>query len=247
MASPSNPARLTPTSSYLFASTRPLHILCFLLPFLLAYEIGSIVYLRGQGVNALGARRMLALFFELFGVTGLSLPPLIVGVVLIAWHLIARDSSRVRWRVLAGMALESCAWVVPLLVLSLALATRAVPAAAGWAAPTWQARLTVALGAGLYEELLFRLLLITVTHLILADLLSLPGRTASVLASIVSTGAFVFLHHLYPPPGPGMSLRAYVFFALAGFYFAVVFLTRGFGIVVGVHAIYDAVVLLTAP
>ena len=64
--------RRTPPKGYAALSTRPLHVLVFLLPLVIAYEIGSIVYLvnpEGDTKQIL-AQKILHQFFELFGVGG---------------------------------------------------------------------------------------------------------------------------------------------------------------------------------
>lgn len=226
-------------------------MLVFLLPLLIAYEVGSIVYLAGHGAEAaLGARRVFSGFFELFGVAGLHAPPVILVVVLLVHHLMLRDPAQVRPWVLAGMGLESCVWAVPLLVFSLALAGRAPAVALGWGGlepGAWAPRLTVAIGAGIYEELIFRLMLMTAAHFVLVDMLRVKDRAAQVAAVVLSAGGFVALHVVFPPMGVAMTARTAVFFTVAGVYFAGLYLTRGFGIVVAAHALYDTVVLLAFP
>jgi hypothetical protein len=44
--------------------------------------------------------------------------------------------------------------------------------------------------------------------------------------------------------GGGIDWRLLAFYCAAGLYFATLFVTRGFGIVVAVHALYDIVVLV---
>lgn len=246
-------------AGYGVLSTRPLHILAFLSPLILLYELGSFLYLsdsHGAMIETIRAWKILSGFFEAFGVVGFYLPGVALATVLLIWHFFERDRTAVRPVVLAGMAMESVGWVLPLLMLTVllqrALAGDApLPPAAG-APPqallemTWQARLTISLGAGLYEELLFRMILIAVVHFLAVDLFRLgeaAGRTAAIL---VSAGAFALYHDVGAPAG-GIDAAALLYFLLAGVYFAVLYLFRGFGIVVGVHAMFDVFVLLFAP
>lgn len=243
--------KLSPNAPYALVSTRPLHVLIFLLPLMVAYELGSIFYLSGtaQGANTIGARNLLGLFFDAFGAASLHVPPIALTVVLLAWHVLLKDGWRLRPGVLAGMMLESCVWAVPLLVFSLVLA-QGTPAAAfelaGLPTMSWQARLTVALGAGIYEELVFRLMMITLAHLVLADVFRVPDRGAFVAASLVSAAAFA-LHHNVRSVDGSFDVPKFLFLAVAGLYFAGIFITRGFGLVVAVHALYDVVALLAFP
>ncbi|CAG0959593.1 hypothetical protein PHYC_00650 [Phycisphaerales bacterium] len=243
--------RISSNAPYALVSTRPLHILVFLIPLMIAYEIGSIAYLSGgaRGADTIGARSILGSFFNAFGAASLHVPPIALVVVLLAWHILLHDPWRVRPKVLAGMSLEAALWAVPLLVFSLFVA-RGTPGAGFSDAPLgrlpWQADLSIALGAGIYEELLFRLLLITAAHLILVDLIRFPDRFGFFVASLVSAVTFAFYHNVWASDG-GLDGRKVLFFGVAGLYFAGVFITRGFGIVVAAHAMYDIVALLAFP
>ena len=92
-------------------------------------------------------------------------------------------------------------------------------------------------GAGLYEEVLFRLLLLPATAFVLERL----GATTSAAAawSILLTSCLFSLAHYVGPLGDTFDLYGFVFRSLAGIFFAVLFLARGFGIAAGAHAAYD--------
>jgi hypothetical protein len=262
------PPRPTP-AGYWDLSGRPLHILAFVLPLVLLYELGSAVYLVGGSTDThrtIQAQRLLGQFFEVFGAAGLFLPGVALLTVLLVWHILLGDRWRVELPVVGGMAVESAGWTLPLLVLAalhsraasghLAAAAAAAQSAGGaaWAAGAgaagadllalpWQARLTVSIGAGLYEEMLFRLLLIAFLHLILADLAGLRRGLASLLCIAGSALAFA-LYHDVSLPGGGTDWPRFLFFLASGVYLGTVYVLRGFGIVVGAHAIYDALVLV---
>lgn len=239
--------RFTSSSPYSVAATRPLHVLVFLIPLMLLYEAGSVLYLarEARGADTIGAHGILRGFFQTFGAASLHLPPLALSVVLLAWHLLLKDPWRVRPRVLGLMAVESALWTIPLLVMGLLL-TRPPAAAAvqdgTLQALSWQARLTISLGAGIYEELLFRLVMIGAIHFVLVDLLRAKHAVGAFAAALVSSLAFAFYHDVSGPGG--VNLRLVLFFSLAGLYFSTVFITRGFGVVVATHALYDIVALL---
>src|SRR5262249_22101477 len=95
-------------------------------------------------------------------------------------------------------------------------------------------------GAGIYEELLFRLLRYSrVTYLLRLTMIGPLG--SSVLAAVASALIFSFAHHIGPH---GENFQGYVFLfrTLAGLYFAVLYQLRGFGIAVGAHTCYDVLV-----
>jgi membrane protease YdiL (CAAX protease family) len=105
------------------------------------------------------------------------------------------------------------------------------------------ARLTLSLGAGLYEELLFRVVIVA----LLANgfrVLFGAGRVWSGIAATI-IGAILFsTFHYIGPLGEPLRLESFVFRALAGLAFSALYLTRGFGITAWTHALYDVAVLM---
>jgi membrane protease YdiL (CAAX protease family) len=72
--------------------------------------------------------------------------------------------------------------------------------------------------------------------------LSMPSRVLSAaVAMVLSALAFSAAHHV-GPCGETLVNRVFVFRALAGLFFGLLYLTRGFGIAVGAHACYDVIV-----
>lgn len=252
-----------PRDDYAFLSTRPLHILVFLLPLLLAYEIGSALFLARDQAGAartIRAERLLSSFFEIFGAGGLYLPGFLLVVVLLIWHLLTRDKWRIRFSVPAWMTVESIFWTMPLLVIGQMVfrlfqspPQLVAPLLAG--APSGDAALeslskpalaTIAVGAGLYEELLFRLVGIAMVHAIAADVLRIKDGPAKAIAIFVSAVVFALYHDVMLASG-GIDPARLAIFTLAGLYFGTIFVLRGFGIVVAVHALYDLAVLVLLP
>src|SRR5262249_33308380 len=95
-------------------------------------------------------------------------------------------------------------------------------------------------GAGIYEELLFRLLLYSGLVVLLRWLQS-SLLIAVVLAAVASSAIFSLAHHV-GPYGEAFDNYVFLFRMLAGLYFALLYQLRGFGIAVGAHACYDVVV-----
>ena len=101
--------------------------------------------------------------------------------------------------------------------------------------------LILCLGAGIYEELVFRLIVLTILTLLVKDLLQCPGRFGTLLVVLISALMFSGYHYLGPEP---FHWRTFAFRTLAGIYFGVLFLARGFGVTAATHAAYDILVLL---
>lgn len=239
---------------YAESARQPFTVLLFLLPLILLYEIGSLRFLSdpAHGVTIkISASSLVQRFFDAFGAAGLHLPAIVLVVVLLIWQVTSRQPWKAKPLNLLGMWIESAALTCPLLVIGSILAAK-VSAAGGVSqdqiqAMPWQARAILAIGAGLYEELLFRLVLITAFHMILVDLIRLPDRAGKILSVLVTGLLFALYHDLSKASGSGIDFAKLAFFLVAGWYFGALFLVRGFGIAVAVHALYDIVVLLWHP
>jgi hypothetical protein len=234
--------------SYWSRAKRPLQILVFLLPLILAYELCLALLLADTTVEA--HERLLS-FFAAFGVTtagGLILGGLAIVVVLLVWHVLERDAWHVDLRTTGLMALESLALAIPLFGLSM-LVSSSAPLAAPAPGPVrfedlgFLSQIAISVGAGLYEELAFRMILIAVIHTLLVDVAKMTHFAGAAIAIVISAAAFTWYHDLLGPDGT-VSGRRVIFYFLAGVYFGLVYVARGFGLVVGVHAVYDIITVV---
>ena len=108
------------------------------------------------------------------------------------------------------------------------------------------ASIVTGIGAGIYEELVFRLILICFLMLLFQDVLGLSRKSSIVLSVLVSAGLFSAHHHIVFVNGQlalsaAFSWTEFGFRTIAGVYFAVLFAIRGFGITAGTHAFYDII------
>jgi len=102
------------------------------------------------------------------------------------------------------------------------------------------------LGAGVYEELLFRLVLLSLVAWTVRRL-GATDRPSVVVAVLLTSLAFAAAHYVgpYGEPLDWHSFEfwfSFVFRSLAGVFFSVLFVYRGFGIAAGSHAGYDILV-----
>ena len=108
------------------------------------------------------------------------------------------------------------------------------------------ADITTSIGAGIYEELIFRLIMICLLMILFQDILRLNRRNAVIFSVILSAAMFSAHHHIDFFSGQtfeSFSATAFVFRTIAGIYFAVLFAFRGFAITAGTHAFYDIIVV----
>ena len=104
--------------------------------------------------------------------------------------------------------------------------------------------LTMALGAGIYEELLFRVLLMGGLKLLLCQLGGVDHFLAWTIAALVSSVVFSLFHYV-GPGGEPFEVMSFIFRFIAGGLLAGLYAARGFGIAVWTHAIYDVIVLFS--
>lgn len=113
------------------------------------------------------------------------------------------------------------------------------------------ANIVTGIGAGIYEELVFRLILICALMLLFQDILRFPYKNSIVLAVIISAALFSAHHHIdfvsgQPNDADPFNLTKFAFRTIAGIYFAVLFAIRGFGITAGTHAFYNIIAVSIA-
>ena len=238
-------------SHYWNESARPLVSLAFVAPMVVAYE-GGLVALGPQAMRN-GADVWLRQLLEWLGFSQYFL--------LLGWHHLNQDRWSIRWTFLYGMLFESIAFGALLLVV--ANAQQGIFAAVGsHATPPLSVQSTKAfgqlvafLGAGIYEELLFRVMLFPALAALLR-LVGTPRRTSWVVAILLSSLAFAAAHyqldlmignfHLVTSSGDSFEWTSFLFRFSAGIFFATLLLARGFGVAAGAHAFYDILVSLPA-
>jgi len=226
-------------------SRQPLASLVLVVPLLLIYEIG-VVWLGPDAVRN-GADAWLRALLRLAGFGQYFLLPCLTVSLLLAWHHLTRRPWRVRAGVLYGMVGEC---------LLLGVVLRALLELQGGLLEQWTCRLPAGLagtcaagilrsaisylGAGIYEELLFRLVLLSLVVWGARRCGSGPKTSAAVGVAVASL-LFAAAHHVGPESEP---LRWSVFVSrfLAGVFFSILFVYRGFGIAAGTHAAYDLLV-----
>jgi len=238
---------------YFRLSSGPLHTLVFLLPIIVVYELGSVGLIGSGASPKLEAQELLVRFFDLFGVLGLHLPAIALVVTLLIQQIFSKDSWRIVPMVPLAMIAESAFLTGPLIILVIILNPQSPMMMIQNSGQTvasahsfWDG-LSLSFGAGLYEEMLFRLVLITMLHFIITDVLRFSDYSGKVVAVVLSAIAFAWLHNGVYTAGIGLNFRLALFYTLAGGYFGVLFLTRGFGIAVGAHLMYDLLAFVILP
>jgi hypothetical protein len=235
--------RLSRSSSY---------SLLFAIPLLLLYEAGA-WWLAQEGSNLRnGADVLLRTLFAAGGVQGTLAFTGVLLAVAVVFIVIERRRRRVPLRsgVFAGMLAESTVYA---LLLGLVVGTATYYLLKGFGLrlaldpmpvaelPLLEA-LVLSLGAGIYEEIVFRVLIAGGFFAIFRSS-GLARGQAGVFAAILSALIFSGFHYIGPYGDP-WEIGSFVFRALAGLVFSALFLLRGFGITAWTHALYDVFLFL---
>ncbi len=230
------PAAPDASDTYWSISRTPLTSLVFSLPLVIAYEGG--VLLLGRGSPRNGADVWLRTLLDHLGFGQYFLLPMLTAVGLLAWHHVQHDRWRWSAGVLAAMAGECVLWAALLMSLG-RLQDRFWPLAMA-DGEGFFARLIAYCGAGLYEEVLFRLLLLPAIAWLLMQFGAAHG--AATIWAVIASSVLFSLAHYVGPLGDTFQWYSFTFRFLAGMFFAVLFSLRGFGIAAGAHAAYDMLV-----
>lgn len=242
----------SPAASYWVAARQPRHALSLALPLLLAYEGLLAASHPGRAPIRNGAEALLTGLASL--VAGARGPLLLGGALLLGggaavWRDLRRgEAFRGGW--LAIMLGEAAGWAAAT-GLVVGTVTARLLGSAGLLAAGAQGieslpatdRLAMALGAGLWEELVFRVLLVGALRAAAARLLGLGAAASTALAVGGSAVAFSGFHYVGAFGDP-FTLASFTYRALAGLWFSGLYVARGFGIAAWAHALYDVGVLL---
>ncbi len=232
---------------YAADSRAPRYSILFALPLLVLYEGASALLTHSAVLGVRNGADVLlkSLFITLGGRYGLTIFSIVLigtGAVLV-WRDKRKNREPLRAGYFAAMLGESAAYAVVFgfVVGSLTAALLNVPhllAIQGAAAIDEPTRLVISLGAGIYEELVFRVLLVGMLLWLLRMVLGMGQGGASVLAVILSALIFSAFHYI-GPYGDRLTLASFTFRAIAGLVFSALYVTRGLGITAWTHALYD--------
>jgi len=167
---------------------------------------------------------------------------LVVGFLGVAWYLRHREQFHIR--LFIPVLLESAIFALTMgtLIVFLMVDLLGIDPRLATANPLAKAsffdRLVLAVGAGVHEELVFRLILLGGLIFLGERLLGFRRWVAVALAFALSSILFSAAHHV-GPLGESFRMGAFAYRIMAGLFFGALFQFRGFAIAVYTHALYD--------
>jgi len=231
--------------AYQTETLRPIVSLIFIVPILLAYELACIGF--DQTAIRTGVDQWLHQFLSTLGIGPVIVLPIMTAGVLLFLHHRHHDNWQINPKTFLMMLVESAglgmilffaARAYHLLAYDLEVASMAC-AFDSENGGHWLGNTFGYFGAGIYEELIFRLLLLPGLIIVFAKWVP-EKRNAILLGLLVTSLLFATSHYnIINPAGSSFELSSFVFRFLASVLFCVIFIYRGFGIVVGTHVAYD--------
>ena len=228
--------------SYWRSTRSPLYSFLFTIPLFLIYEIG--IFLTSSDdmfVLRNGADALMRQILAPFGITGLYW----VGVIFFIGFIIAFILQRKFWEetqihsdYFLLMMVESVGWSV----LIYFLMTNVYLLLMNPTGSMLVQQVTLAVGAGIYEEFLFRVLLIAGISVILGFIFQWSDKSRNWAAMVIAAGIFSSFHFI-GEYGDFFSFNIFMIRFLAGIALGTLYFLRGFGITAWSHAVYDLIVL----
>ncbi len=102
-------------------------------------------------------------------------------------------------------------------------------------------QLALSIGAGIYEELLFRVILVGGLYAILKAILGF--RTAAYIIAAVAGALLFSAIHYIGALGDDFTAQSFLFRFFFGLALNVIYLVRGFGVAAWTHALYDVMIV----
>ena len=229
--------------SYFLKSRTSFYSFLFTLPLFFLYEV-NILFLSWDDILVVrnGAdflMRNILESFDIYGLYGLGLV-FFLGLLITYIFFIKEDQQQeVNVNFLFIMLAESMLWSVVLYFLLFKFMVLLMNPVG----KTILQQVTLAIGAGIYEEFLFRVLLIAGLSGILGFVFMWDKTFKNIIAVVLSAGIFSAFHFM-GEYGDFFSMELFLVRFFAGLILGVLYMYRGFGITAYTHSVYDLIVLI---
>ena len=235
----------TPLKKYFSSTHTLLYSYLISLPLLLLYEI--LIFLAqpdSEQVVRISVDVWIKTLFSYFGKDVLSIT--LILVALLGVFVLYREKDRLstlKMRYFGGMIVEASvyAFVLALLISTTVSGLLQMVQATPVESLTVMQQLALSLGAGLYEELFFRVILVSLLLLLFKRLFD--KKYLSYGLAMVIAAAIFSLVHFIGMLGDPFTFGSFLFRFLFGLALNAIYIWRGFGMAAWTHAIYDLMVI----
>ena len=229
--------------SYFLQTRSSFYSFLFTIPLFFIYEVG-ILFLSKDDILVVrnGADFLMRSILESFGILGLyGLGAIFLIGFIITYIYFFNDNSNksIRADYLFIMIFESVCWALILYFLL----SKFMLALMNPIGKTIAQQVTLAVGAGIYEEFLFRVMLISGLTGIIGFVFLWSEKARKAAALIIAAGIFSAFHFM-GDYGDYFSMELFILRFFAGIVLGILYISRGFGITAYAHSIYDLIVLI---
>lgn len=230
-----------------FSNTNTLlYSFLFSLPLFLIYE-GLIIISQPNADNLvrISVDVWMKTIFTSLGVNAVSFSLLLM--LLIGIFIIYRERERLRelnFRYFPVLIIECTIYAIVVALISSTLTSLLLNIASSdpVSGLSYMQKLALSLGAGLYEELFFRVILVSLFIFVFNKLFN-NKQWASVTAAVVLSALLFSAVHYTGSMGDFFTLNSFFYRFLFGLILNGLYVARGFGVAAWTHAIYDVLVI----
>lgn len=215
------------------------------LPLLLLYEV--LIFIaqpEAEQVVRISVDVWIKTLFSYVGQNVLSITLIVVALLGIFVLYREREKlSSLKFSYFIGMLIEASVYAFTLALLISATVTnllQMIPSDPVQSLSLLQ-QFALSLGAGIYEELFFRVILVSTLMLVFKKLVA-SGYTATTLSIVLAAAIFSFVHFIGIMGDP-FTFGSFLFRFLFGLALNAIYIWRGFGMAAWTHAIYDLMVI----
>ena len=240
-------AKNTHVGKYLVRSHRPVYQLLFLLPLLVLYEVAAVLVNFNAPFELRNGADIL-LKYALYGLGIRSVFSFVLATLLFVSLMLVvamkKYKKRIRWGYFAMMFGETLVYAFIIGLISsqvVVLVTTGNPFLATGCKDTTMHQLMIGIGAGVYEEIVFRALLITIVMGVL-KYVGVGDERKTIIAVFLSSLLFSAFHYV-GEFGEVFNLITFTYRLVAGILLSALYVFRGLGVCAWSHAIYDIYVV----
>ena len=231
------------TLSYWSVSKNITYSLLFIFPMLFLYESMCLLqFMESTFSIRNGADVLIRQFFGYFGIYSelfycMTLMVIFIIIIYVKRKVLKRNGLQIRF--LLCMLIESIIWCGCFIIIMGALGNFLLFALGRHIILE---QLYLAIGAGIWEELLFRVAFIGIMVYILRNIIRYSQLFSTLIAIII--GAFLFSYfHYIGEFGDLFTYRSFALWSIAGVFLGSLYIFRGFGITAYTHIFYDMAII----
>lgn len=232
--------------SYFTTTNNLLYSYILAIPLLLLYEALIIISMPAGSAVRISVDVWFRSFFQFLGLDSLVFTLLVAVVFGIYVFSKEKDQIKdIKYSFFPVLLIEASIFAIVISLISQTLVGLLVGMAqSGGEVASFSVlqKIALSLGAGLYEELFFRVILVTLLVKLFSFMFS--KKWATNIAAVVLAAMLFSAIHYVGSFGDPFTLGSFLYRFIFGLFLNILYVTRGFGVAAWTHAIYDLMVIL---